>query len=183
VSRSSIIRKKRKLECGCYDYAFSKNRCKAHATSQDSMKRIEKYESGLDDESVANLIDDLDAVFSKYIRLKYANIKGIVRCFTCTKELPISQIHNGHFIHRADMATRFLEDNCKPQCPACNSRHNDDDREYRARLEQEKPGITDWLREQSNQVFKFTREELKQMIAEYRWKVKLLEKKIKNTHQ
>lgn len=40
---STIIRKKKKLKCGCFDYAFSKGRCKLHATVEDTKKRAEKY--------------------------------------------------------------------------------------------------------------------------------------------
>lgn len=40
---STIIRKKKNLKCGCFDYAFSKNRCRLHATVEDTKKRAEKY--------------------------------------------------------------------------------------------------------------------------------------------
>jgi len=40
---STIIRKKKQLKCGCFDYAFSKGRCKLHATIEDTKKRAEKY--------------------------------------------------------------------------------------------------------------------------------------------
>lgn len=40
---STIIRKKKQLKCGCFDYAFSKGRCKLHATVEDTKKRAEKY--------------------------------------------------------------------------------------------------------------------------------------------
>jgi hypothetical protein len=42
---STIARKKKKLLCGCFDYAFSKNRCKMHATIEDSSKRIAKADA------------------------------------------------------------------------------------------------------------------------------------------
>jgi hypothetical protein len=176
---STIISKKRKLDCGCFDYAFSKNRCKRHATIESTNKRIEKFEEKELDEGLQNLIQDLDAIFSRYIRLKYSDEKGLVKCFTCPKVLPISEIQNGHFIHRQDMGTRFLEDNCRPQCPKCNSKHNDDPSIFKNKLEQDKKGITQWLEEQSREIIKPTRDELKQMITDYRYRVKILEKKIK----
>jgi len=40
---STIIRKKKKLKCGCFDYAFSNGRCKTHATIEDTAKRVIKY--------------------------------------------------------------------------------------------------------------------------------------------
>ena len=176
---STIINKKKKLKCGCYDFNFSKGRCKAHATQEDAQKRIDAYEETVSDESLQNLIEDLDAIFSRYIRLKYADEKGNVECYCCGKKLPAAQMQNGHFIHRVDLSTRFLESNCKPQCAVCNSKHNDDDSAYRKRLELETPGITEWLLEQSREVCKPTRDELKMMIVDYRYKAKILEKKIK----
>jgi len=40
---STIITKKKQLACGCFDYNFSKNRCKTHATIEDTAKRAAKY--------------------------------------------------------------------------------------------------------------------------------------------
>ncbi len=177
---STIINKKKKLSCGCFDYNFSKNRCRTHATIQDTQKRIDAYEETVSDESLSNLIDDLDAIFSRYIRLKYADAKGNVECFCCGKKRPIAEMQNGHFIHRTDFGTRFLESNCRPQCPLCNSKHNDDTSVFAGKLEAEQKGITEWLLEQSREVVKPTRDELKGLIINYRHKVKILEKKIKN---
>lgn len=39
---STIIPKKKKLKCGCFDYNFSKGRCKMHATIEDTKKRMDK---------------------------------------------------------------------------------------------------------------------------------------------
>jgi hypothetical protein len=33
-----------------------------------------------------NLIKKLDAIFSEYIRRKYADKNGIVKCYTCDKK-------------------------------------------------------------------------------------------------
>lgn len=179
MRNSTIIPKKRKLDCGCFDFAFSRNMCKAHATIASTKKRLDKHEEQEADESLQNLVEDLDYIFSRYIRLKYSDANGIVQCFTCSKKLPIAAIHNGHCIHRRDMGTRFLEDNCRPQCPECNQAHNDDPTPFRERLEKEKPSIVSWLEEQSREVCKPTRDELKMLIIDYRHKVKLLENKIK----
>lgn len=68
----------------------------------------------------AKLKEKLDAVFSKYIRHKYADEKGYVKCYTCSTIKPINKMQNGHWIPRNNLATRFSEDNCRPQCVACN---------------------------------------------------------------
>ena len=70
--------------------------------------------------SISKLKKELDAVFSQYIRRKYANEKGEVRCYTCPKMLPWKQIQNGHFVSRSALSTRYDEANCRPQCPGCN---------------------------------------------------------------
>lgn len=171
---STIISKKKLLKCGCYDYNFSKGRCKAHATIESTNARIAEYDATLEDESISNLIEDLDAVFSKYIRRKHADQNGLVQCFTCPVKLPIAEIQNGHFIHRTDLATRFLEDNCRPQCPNCNRIHNEDSSIFAIKLEQQNKGITEWLLQQSRTVCKPTRDDLKQLLIEYRYKLKVL---------
>lgn len=42
MRNSTIIVRKKKLKCGCFDYNFSKGRCKMHATLEDTAKRMEK---------------------------------------------------------------------------------------------------------------------------------------------
>lgn len=66
------------------------------------------------------LRDTLDAVFSRYIRLKYSDKDGNCRCISCGRVLPWREIQNGHYMSRRYMSTRFAEDNCRPQCVACN---------------------------------------------------------------
>lgn len=177
---STIINRKKNLGCGHYDFNFSKSRCKQCATVDSTAKRVAAFEGAEEDESFWNLVDDLDAIFSRFIRLKYADEKGFVECYCCGKKRLIGEMHNGHFIHRTDMATRFLEANCRPQCPLCNSKHNDDPSIFANRLEAEEKGITAWLLAQSREIVKPTRDELKQLIINYRFKVKILEKKIQS---
>lgn len=62
---------------------------------------------------------DLDAVFSKYIRAKYAK-NGFVRCYTCDKRIHVKEAHAGHFVSRTYLATRWDEHNVKVQCRGCN---------------------------------------------------------------
>lgn len=61
----------------------------------------------------------LDAVFSRYIRLKYAK-KEMCTCYTCGKVKHWKEVQNGHFIPRNILVTRFDENNCRPQCVGCN---------------------------------------------------------------
>ncbi len=86
---------------------------------EDKAKAQEKKKAkaGL---SKSKLRDKLDAVFSQYIRLKYSDGQGYCRCISCGKVLPWTKIQNGHYMSRRYMSTRFCEDNCRPQCVACN---------------------------------------------------------------
>lgn len=70
--------------------------------------------------SQAKLKKKFDAIFSQYIRQKYANKEGMVKCYTCSTVKHWKDIQNGHWIPRHNLATRFSEDNCRPQCVACN---------------------------------------------------------------
>ena len=55
-----------------------------------------------------------DAIFSTYIRLKYADENLDVQCFTCDKVLPYKKIQNGHFYSRGILSLRYDEQNCRP---------------------------------------------------------------------
>lgn len=66
-----------------------------------------------------NPMNTADMYFSRYIRTLYSD-NGYVSCFTCGDVLDIKEIDNGHYQKRAHQATRYNEDNCKPQCKKCN---------------------------------------------------------------
>jgi hypothetical protein len=66
------------------------------------------------------LVEKLDEVFSKYIRLFYADWKGEIRCYTCDTRYHWKEVDAGHFISRESQILRFEEDNVRPQCRDCN---------------------------------------------------------------
>lgn len=68
----------------------------------------------------AKLKKTLDSIFSQYIRRKYADENGMVKCYTCPRIFHWKEIQNGHFISRSYLATRFDENNCRPQCVGDN---------------------------------------------------------------
>lgn len=61
----------------------------------------------------AQLKKELDRVFSLFIRAKHPK-----ECYTCSATGKTLQ--NGHFVSRNYLATRFDEQNCRPQCVGCN---------------------------------------------------------------
>ena len=62
----------------------------------------------------------LDKIFSRYIRQKYADRNGNVKCYTCSIVKPWKEMQCGHWIPRNNLATRFSEENCRVQCVGCN---------------------------------------------------------------
>lgn len=62
--------------------------------------------------TLSALKKELDRVFSLYIRKKYP-----AECYTCGKK---GTLQCGHFVSRVYLATRFDENNCRPQCVGCN---------------------------------------------------------------
>lgn len=61
-----------------------------------------------------------DAVFSQYMRQKYADENGNIQCYTCPTIRPLKKMQNGHFVGRKYLGTRYEEKNCRPQCWYCN---------------------------------------------------------------
>lgn len=78
----------------------------------------------------AQLKKELDTVFSLYIRKVHPAV-----CYTCGKTgIPLQ---NGHFISRGYLATRFHENNCRPQCIGCNIFGNGKPLDFEERLKKE----------------------------------------------
>lgn len=173
-AHNSTIKLKKKIciGCGAPSYIFSKGRCQACAKIQGAAKCDEKEHQI----EFSGLVDDLDLVFSRYVRHKYANVNKMVKCYTCLAIEPVTMIQNGHYISRQHMYLRWDERNCRPQCDICNEKKRGNLAVYKKNLEKESPGITDILQEESRMVYKWSREELKSLIGEYSRKLKQLQK-------
>lgn len=93
-------------------------------------------------------VKKLDEVFSRYIRLTYANDSGYVACYTCDKVMRWDESQNGHYISRGHMTTRWDESNCRVQCPGCNVFKNGNYTEYAYRLFKEvgQKGVDELMR-------------------------------------
>ena len=124
-----------------------------------------------------NIVKRLDSIFSKYIRNKYADKKGMVKCFTCDREYPIKSIQNGHFMSRKNYATRWDEDNCRPQCYGCNVMKQGMQYEFGKRLGKEKAEEMYLL---SKKTVKLSDYELLEMLDHYKEQLDLL---TTNQHQ
>ena len=172
---STIITKKKMLRCGHFSYNFSKGRCKQCATIEDTLIRMNKADETNDE--FRELIQCCDGLFSKYIRLKYAD-KDVVKCFTCGTSKPITEIQNGHYISRANMYLRFDERNCRPQCIWCNCTKHGNLLIFAQNLELENAGITEILYEESKIIYKYTRDELRLLKINFTNRIKQLKKNI-----
>lgn len=79
----------------------------------------------------------LDEVFSQYIRLKHSDSHGYCKCISCGKIHFWKEIQNGHYMSRRYLSTRYSEDNCRPQCVACNIFNQGNAQMYRRALVKE----------------------------------------------
>lgn len=167
---NSTIGKKLKpcKSCGKPCYWFSKQRCQDCSRIEDTMKRMEATnEVMIKEEDLGDLIADADAVFSQFIRLKYSDKGGKVKCFTCDLKKHWTFMQNGHYMKRSNLYLRWDERNCRPQCEYCNEHFYGNMIVYTTNLEKECKGITDILRSEAVLVHKPTRDEIRQVIAEY----------------
>jgi hypothetical protein len=181
MRNSTIIPKKKKLACGCYDFAFSKNKCKMHATVDSTLKRMEKVNDKLiEDDNLGDLIEDADKIFSIWVRLSAADKDGYITCFICGKRVHWKDAENMHYIKRgASLFLRFDERNNKAGCNECNCIKGGNYIAYAQKLEQASPGITDLLYEEGNLVVKLSKDEIRAVITEYSETVKMLKNKLK----
>lgn len=62
-----------------------------------------------------------DKAMSVYIRMKYSDHAGNVKCVSCGKVVPWKESDCGHFVPKSrGAAIRWVEENCHPECQGCN---------------------------------------------------------------
>lgn len=119
--------------------------------------------------SKVNVADDL---FSVLIRLKGMDDQGYCQCFTCGKYFYFKDIDCGHFIPRAHYTTRWLEENARPQCKKCNYGEHGNYDIFKASLEEEQPGVTDYLEALARETANITKSDMDRIIETLRKRVK-----------
>lgn len=111
--------------------------------------------------SMRNLRKKAWQTFSLWIRNRD---KGV--CFTCGMKKPIKEMQAGHFIHRN--ALDFDEYNINCQCKQCNIMKSGNLSIYAIKLEAKYGhGILQILEDKSNQIAKFSRSDLENIITKY----------------
>lgn len=122
----------------------------------------------IDDTDIKGLTLKLDRVFSRWVRLKDADVNGNVRCVVCGSLWDWKHIQNGHYISRSHMSTRFLEDNCYPQCSICNSQHEHFQQPFKEALERIGGiSLVAYLELMGKKTAKFSANDLREKIQYY----------------
>jgi len=118
--------------------------------------------------SLPVLIHELDAVFSRFIRLRDTK-DGVIRCFICGAKLSFQEAQVMHYIDRDQMPTRYDERNCHSGCEECNCFDPNHKIRYSARM------LFVYGQEEINRLFrksrglqKFFRFELEDLIEYYK---------------
>ena len=120
----------------------------------------------------SQVVKKLDAVFSEYIRRRYAR-NDIATCVTCEKQDHWKKLQAGHFQSRKHYATRWDETNVQVQCSGCNVFRWGEQYKFSKWLDANKgEGTSEGLAEKANQIVKFTTKELEEMIEEYKERLK-----------
>ncbi|MGX2956411.1 recombination protein NinG [Ursidibacter arcticus] len=116
-------------------------------------------------------LKEAQAVFNKFIRLRDKDLP----CISCQR-FHQGQYHAGHYrTVKAMPELRFNEDNVHKQCSACNNHLSGNITEYRIHLVR-KIGVdkVEWL-EGHHTAVKWSIEDCKRIIAEYKAKIKEIE--------
>lgn len=132
------------------------------------------------------LTTKLDLVFSKYIRLRDCDDRGLVSCITCPKIMKVYRIedwkllfnkwvHNCHRISRRYFSHRRDEDNCYTGCDYCNT-YDWENHHTLFTVYQTKKYWIDWVDRQlrNKNCRKLSVEELENLIKKYEKKLNKL---------
>lgn len=183
--RNSTIRQKYG-QCqhpGCKTYGpLTKKLCSIHywgAIRMNSVARLEEKELQ-ENESLSIVIEDLDAVFSQWIRLKNSDENGYCMCYGCSKVYYWTEMQCCHYIPRTHKNTRFLEENCVCGCPDCNKNEGGKLSSYSGHfgnlIERDRVGGVEALEEQARIEYNYGVSELKGLISYYSKQVSAMKK-------
>ncbi len=127
------------------------------------------------------LIARLDKVFSQWVRMRTADHRGFVECYTCGKVAHWKTVDAGHFQSRAKFSTRWMCDpeegmvNVAPQCKSCNGFRSGEQFKFARRLDAEfGEGTAETIEQASNQTRKYSVEELEALIEVYNRRLRKL---------
>lgn len=136
---------------------------KAQIEKAKLRKKIKK------ENNIPRLKKELDRVFSLYIRQRDADKDGFVVCPCCGTRIEWKSSQNMHYVGRANMNTRYDEDNCWAGCMSCNVFKNGNYPAYTNFLLNRfgEKWLKDLIRK-GTKSRKFTSQELKDLIQYYK---------------
>jgi hypothetical protein len=106
-------------------------------------------------------------LISLYVRKNASNEHGIAFCYTCGRPHHYTDLDCGHYIHKDCLD--FEINNLRPQCTFCNRRKHGNSGIFAekliAEIGEEEVSL---LRQKSQQIKKFTVEELETLIDTYK---------------
>lgn len=143
----------------------------ADAKDQNWKKTKKKMQSDI--ETTQELMKAAQIVFNKFIRIRDKDQP----CISCGCKLE-NKFDAGHYFSSGGhKAITFDEDNVHGQCVACNQWKHGNLIQYQVGIEQRIGGERLMnLHEKAHKAAKYTREELRDLIANYKQKIKDLEK-------
>lgn len=107
-------------------------------------------------------------VFSLWLRTKYSNDSGMVRCYTCDKMKNWKEMQAGHALGGRRNSILFCERAVRPQCVGCNIFLRGNYAEFHSRLQKELGvGILDELIALDKVTKQYTVKELKSLYEKY----------------
>ena len=143
----------------------------SEAKDQNWKKTKKKMQADI--ETVQELMKAAQIVFNKFIRIRDKD----KLCISCGLKLE-NKFDAGHYFSSGGhKAITFHEDNVHGQCVACNQWKHGNLIQYQIGIEQRIGGDRLMqLHEKAHKAAKYTREELRELIANYKQKIKNLEK-------
>jgi len=171
------IKKKRCSGCGQQAFIFSHGLCEPCARVANYKKLEAKNSDAEEEESVAILKKDADLLFSRLIRLRAAEpLTGICYCYICGSPVHYSEAQAMHYVHREDSLLRLHPKNVRVGDKKCNEYLDGNLKLFAEKLDAEEPRLSEWLYTEGKETYKFWRQELKTMIADFTREINHLKK-------
>lgn len=127
--------------------------------------------------TIAKLVDEASVLLQKIVRLKAADDNGYCVCFTCGVVKHWKDMDGGHFISRTWLATKLLEENLAVQCKKCNGYLRGNMIQFTLNIiELRGRKFVDELEILKHQSRKYYRDEIMDIISEYKVRLRELEK-------
>lgn len=124
---------------------------------------------------------ELDAMYSRYIRLRDADENGMCTCISCGDIKHWKKMQNGHYASRTCYSTRWDDDNCHTQCLACNRFREGNKIWYRRKLvEMYGEDKVRKIEDKSLEDVKYTKSDYEEMLEFYTKEVVELLKRVKD---